>query len=117
MKHTSACPMFLPSGKICAALPYRSNGHDTAKWRSFRGELCHTYSAGKIAQHRGAVLAAVLAGAEGSIGLMLRAGHRQGSRILVLLFGLWVLSPFVAAAWSTSFRSVGRRLSERGSIW
>jgi hypothetical protein len=30
---------------------------------------------------------------------MLRAGHRQSSRILVLLFGLWVLSPFVAAAW------------------
>jgi hypothetical protein len=88
-----------PSGRICAALPYRSNGHDTAKWRSFRVELCHTRSVGKIAEHREAVLAAVLAGAGGSIALMLRAGHRQSSRILVLLFGLWVLSPFVAAAW------------------
>src|SRR5580704_14137008 len=62
-------------------------------------ELCHTHSVGKIVEHRGAVLAAVLAGAGGSIALMLRAGHRQSSRILVLLFGLWVLSPFAAVTW------------------
>ena len=40
---------------------------------------------------------AVLAGAAGSVGLMLRAGRRNQSQILMLLFGIWVLSPFVAA--------------------
>jgi hypothetical protein len=39
-------------------------------------------------------LTAVLAGAVGSIGLMLRAGQRQQSRILIGLFTIWVLSPF-----------------------
>ena len=39
---------------------------------------------------------AVVAGAAGSVGLMLRAGHRNDSRILLALFGIWVLSPFMA---------------------
>jgi hypothetical protein len=43
-----------------------------------------------------AALIAVLAGAVGSVGLMLRAGHRNPSRLLLVLFALWVLSPFVA---------------------
>jgi hypothetical protein len=43
-----------------------------------------------------AALTAVLAGAVGSVGLMLRAGHRNPSRLLLVLFALWVLSPFVA---------------------
>jgi hypothetical protein len=38
---------------------------------------------------------AVVTGAAGSTGLMLRVGHRNNSRILLLLFGIWVLSPFV----------------------
>ena len=46
---------------------------------------------------RTAALIAVLAGAAGSVGLMLRAGRRNQSQILMLLFGIWVLSPFVAA--------------------
>jgi len=41
---------------------------------------------------------AVLAGAVGSLGLMLYAGRHQNSRILLLLFAAWVLSPFMAAA-------------------
>ena len=45
---------------------------------------------------RGAALIAVLAGAGGSFGLMLHAGRRNSSRILLVLFTLWVLSPFVA---------------------
>jgi len=45
-----------------------------------------------------AALIAVVIGAGGSIGLMLRAGHRQNSRILLLLFAIWVLSPFAALA-------------------
>ena len=43
-----------------------------------------------------ASLIAVLAGAAGSLGLMLRAGRRQNSKILLLLFAIWVLSPFIA---------------------
>ena len=39
---------------------------------------------------------AVVAGAAGSVGLMLRVGHRNPSRILLVLFWIWVLSPFVA---------------------
>jgi hypothetical protein len=38
----------------------------------------------------------VLAGAVGSVGLMLRAGHGNPSRLLLVLFALWVLSPFIA---------------------
>ena len=36
------------------------------------------------------------AGAAGSLGLMLRAG--QPFRILLLLFAIWVLAPFIAVA-------------------
>jgi hypothetical protein len=45
---------------------------------------------------RTAALIAVLAGAVGSVGLMLHAGRRNNSRILMVLFTLWVLSPFLA---------------------
>src|SRR4249919_940822 len=41
---------------------------------------------------------ALLAGAAGSIALMLRAGARQRSAVLILLFTGWVLSPFIALA-------------------
>src|SRR3974377_2357147 len=43
-----------------------------------------------------AAIVAVLAGAGGSTALMLCVGHRNPSRILVALFGIWVLSPFMA---------------------
>lgn len=46
---------------------------------------------------RSVAVVAMLAGAAGSITLMLHAGRRQQSRVLMLLFGAWVLSPFVAA--------------------
>jgi hypothetical protein len=45
---------------------------------------------------RTAALIALPAGAAGSFGLMLRAGHRNPSRVLLILFAIWVLSPFVA---------------------
>ena len=45
---------------------------------------------------RTAALIALPAGAAGSIGFMLRAGHRNPSRVLLILFAIWVLSPFVA---------------------
>lgn len=44
---------------------------------------------------RGAMIA-LLAGAGGSLGLMLRVGQRNNSRVLLALFGIWVLSPFTA---------------------
>jgi hypothetical protein len=45
---------------------------------------------------RAAALITALAGAVGSAGLMLHAGRRNDSRILLVLFALWVLSPFMA---------------------
>ena len=44
---------------------------------------------------RAAALIAVVTGAVGSVGLMLYAGHRNPSRLLLFLFALWVLSPFM----------------------
>jgi hypothetical protein len=50
---------------------------------------------------RAAALIALPAGAAGSIGFMLRAGHRNPSRVLLILFAIWVLSPFVALIFAT----------------
>jgi hypothetical protein len=46
---------------------------------------------------RRVAVSVVLAGAGGSIASMLYAGRHQKSAILILLFGMWVLSPFMAA--------------------
>jgi hypothetical protein len=48
---------------------------------------------------RAVALIAVVAGAAGSVGLMLRAGQRT-PRLLLVLFTIWVLSPFVALLWA-----------------
>jgi hypothetical protein len=50
---------------------------------------------GFLGQLRAGALIAVLAGAVGSVGLILRAGQRA-PRLLLLLLALWVLSPFMA---------------------
>ena len=47
---------------------------------------------------RAVARAALIAGAAGSIALMLRAGQRQRSVLLILLFTGWVLSPFLGLA-------------------
>ncbi len=63
---------------------------------------------------RRVALVAVLAGAGGSIALMLHAGRHQQSGILMLLFGIWVLAPFIGAliADSVSKRwTVGTRVA------
>jgi hypothetical protein len=52
---------------------------------------------GLLALFRLAALIAVLVGAVGSLALMFYTGRRQNSRILMILFTLWVVSPFVAA--------------------
>jgi hypothetical protein len=45
---------------------------------------------------RTAATAALIAGAAGSLGFMLRAGRHNSSAILLILFAGWVLSPFAA---------------------
>jgi hypothetical protein len=52
---------------------------------------------------RGPALIAVLAGAVASVGLLLRAGRRNDSRLLMVLMAMWVLSPFVALVWAHVF--------------
>jgi hypothetical protein len=66
-----------------------------------RGEMISEVSRGRpgggfLGLLRAAALIAVLAGGAGSVGLMLRAGHGNTSRLLLVLFALWVLSPFMA---------------------
>jgi hypothetical protein len=53
-------------------------------------------------------LVAVVAGGVGSVGLMLRVGHRNDSPILLVLFAIWVVSPFVALVLANM---VSKRLS------
>jgi hypothetical protein len=55
-----------------------------------------TLEGGLLSRLRAATLIAVLAGAVGSVGLTLHAGRRNNSRTLLVLFALWVLSPFMA---------------------
>ena len=55
---------------------------------------------GFLGRLRAVALLAVVAGAGGSLGLMLRAGQRT-PRFLLVLFTLWVLSPFVALGWAS----------------
>lgn len=57
---------------------------------------------------RAAARVAVVVGALGSLGLMLRAG-RSTPRLLLVLFVFWVVSPFVALAWANM-------VSERWSV-
>ena len=45
---------------------------------------------------RAAALIAVVAGAAGSFGLMLYVGRRNNSHVLLALFTVWDLSPFIA---------------------
>ena len=44
---------------------------------------------------------ALLAGAAGSTGLMLWAGRHNNSLLLLLLFTIWVISPFAALMWAS----------------
>ena len=74
-------------------------GPRSDEWR----EMTSKASRGKprfLGLLRAAALIAVLAGAVGSVGLTLHAGRHNNSRILLLLFTLWVLSPFVALVWA-----------------
>jgi len=59
------------------------------------GSILGTPESGFLGLLRAAALAAVLTGAAASVALMLHAGRRNSSRLLLLGFALWVLSPFV----------------------
>jgi hypothetical protein len=52
--------------------------------------------AGFLGPLRRMALIAVTSGAAGSVAFTIRAGHRNPSRVLIVLFAIWVLSPFVA---------------------
>jgi len=56
---------------------------------------------GRFLGLRTAALIAVLAGATGSVGLLLRATNRNPSHLLVVLLAIWVVSPFVALFWAS----------------
>jgi hypothetical protein len=56
-----------------------------------------TTESGFLGVLRATALIAVLAGAVGSLGLMLLAG-RRAPPLLIVLFAIWVLSPFIALA-------------------
>ena len=51
---------------------------------------------GRLFGLRTAALIAVLAGAVGSVGLLLRASNRNPSQLLVVLLAIWVVAPFLA---------------------
>jgi len=62
-----------------------------------RDEVGRAAPAGRfLGPLRALAMIAVLAGAWGSVSLMLRVGQRNNSIILLVLFGIWVLSPFIA---------------------
>jgi hypothetical protein len=49
---------------------------------------------------RTAALIVVVAGALGSVGLLLRATNRNPSLLLVVFLAIWVASPFLALLWA-----------------
>ncbi|SRR6266481_2275270 len=64
---------------------------------------------------RAVALVAVVAGAAGSLALMLYVGRRNPSRMLLLLFTLWVLSPFVGLALAAG-RAQRWSVATRGTV-
>jgi hypothetical protein len=77
--------------------------HQEINEHPWRGEMTSKVSRGRrergfLGLLRGPALIAVLAGAEGAVAFLLRAGGRSDSRILLVLFAIWVLSPFMALA-------------------
>lgn len=70
---------------------------------------------GSVGLLRAVALIAALAGAAGSFGLMLRVGRRNPSLILLALFTVWVLSPFVALLWANAV-SNRRPVSTRAAL-
>jgi hypothetical protein len=55
---------------------------------------------GSLDRLRIAALFVLVAGAVSSLALMLYAGRRNPSHLLIIAFVVWVLSPFVALGWA-----------------
>ncbi|HUE56040.1 MAG TPA: hypothetical protein VMO76_09425 [Candidatus Udaeobacter sp.] len=73
--------------------------------------------AGFLSALRAAALIALLVGAVGSVGLMLHAGQRKHSpRLLLALFAIWVLSPFVALVFA-NIASKGWSVITRATLY
>ncbi len=68
------------------------NGSDDMATKESQGKS----APGFLSVLRAAALIALPVGTAGSLGFMLRAGHRNPSRVLLVLFAIWVLSPFLA---------------------
>ncbi len=64
--------------------------------RSLYTAICKVTNSKSINIIRSLALIATLVGAIGSLGLTLYTGRRNDSVFLILLFAIWVLSPFVA---------------------
>jgi hypothetical protein len=73
-----------------------TNGSDDMATKESQGKP----APGFLSVLRTAALISLAAGAAGSVGFMLRAGHQNPSRVLLILFAIWVLSPFVALAFA-----------------
>ena len=65
---------------------------------------------------RSAALIGVVAGAVGSLAFMLRVGQRNKSVLLMMMFAVWVLAPFVALAWAHA-RSTGWAALTRSTLY
>ncbi len=65
---------------------------------------------------RTAALVAVLTGAAASVAFTLVAGHRNPSHFLMVLFVIWVLSPFMALVFAT-FISKSWSVLARGALY
>jgi len=86
-----------------------------------RGETASNVSrvgpdSGFLGLLRGSALILLLAGATGSLALMLRAGRHSHSRLLMTLFTIWVLSPFVALLLANVL-SKGWSVLTRGTLY
>ena len=69
--------------------------------------MWHERTRGWVLALRAVSMIALMAGAAGSVGFMLRVGHHNNSQILLLLFGIWVLSPFTALVLADVFWKPG----------
>lgn len=93
------------SGHCTRAVPHSTPLGEMEEHHHERGEMTSkgarvVFKHGILSSLRRAALIAVLAGAGASLAFMLRASHRQNSRVLLLLFGIWVLFPFITAVWA-----------------
>ena len=75
--------------------------------------MWHERTRGWVLALRAVSMIALMAGAAGSVGFLLRVSHHNNSQILLLLFGIWVLSHSRHSSWPTCFGSLARFLPTR----